>query len=136
MSYSPGDCVSVEAYGGTVRHVGIVTDETGADGCPRVISTSQKWRSVIEQDWTDFAQGYPVTPVSGWHSTYSPEETVERARARLGRPYDLLRYNCEHFVKDVYGQPIQSPQARRVGWTTLAAGAAAGLAIFFGSGDE
>lgn len=134
MSYAPGDCVGVEAYGGTVHHVGIVTDEIGADGCPRVISTSQKWRHVIEQDWSDFAAGGEVRPIK-WFSLYSPAETVVRARARLGRPYDLLRYNCEHLVKDVFGSAIESPQARRVGWIAAAA-ASLGAAAFWAWGGH
>lgn len=130
---SPGDCIGVDAYFRTVRHLGIVTDAVGQDGRFRVVSASNRLRGVREEDFADFCHGKEAYPVL-WFSGYSVEETLSRARDRIGTPYNHTQYNCEHFVKECFGLAGGSPQSRRVGYVAAAAGAAAaGLAVFWGS---
>lgn len=48
---------------------------------------------------------------------------VERARALIGTQYDLLLFNCEHFVNVVHDGKKQSPQLQRATlWGTLIVG--------------
>lgn len=61
---------------------------------------SRYWRSgpVEEVTLSDFVSGHPVWIVDHAESTYSPHETVGRARSRVGEhEYRLLTNNCEHF---------------------------------------
>lgn len=48
------------------------------------------------------------------------QAVVHDAVAKLGRPYHLLSYNCEHFVNDVLTRtPISAQISRALGWTAL-----------------
>jgi hypothetical protein len=53
---------------------------------------------VEEVSLFEFVDGRPVRVVPHPESPFSPEETVRRARSRLGEnDYRLLTNNCEHF---------------------------------------
>jgi hypothetical protein len=53
---------------------------------------------VEEVSLSQFAVGRPVRVANQGRPSYSPEEIVRRARARIGEnDYRLLTNNCEHF---------------------------------------
>lgn len=76
---------------------------------PIVISNSYKHGKVVFESWEVFCSGYQprIHPVQG---NYSSSQIVERAIKRVGTPYSAVDYNCEHFVRDVYGITVKSPQ--------------------------
>ena len=101
-SHQPGDVLRVRVYGG-VLHEGIYTD----DGT--VISSSRKRGGVFEETLQDFAGGRAVKNL-GRLSDLSPHRAVARAYVALGRQYDLVNDNCQHFVRHCYGLKPKSHQ--------------------------
>lgn len=113
----PGDVVLVAV--GPVHHVGIVTDRL-AHGEPFVISNSRRAGGVREGPLSVFSQGKPVF-TQELSSSLPLEEVLFRARSRLGDAWDLIGWNCEHFVRHALGLPTKSPQLR-VGLVACAVG--------------
>ena len=121
----PGAIAAVFVRG--VWHPGIMLGSIGPDGEPEVIHCSQRVGHVEVEPWPDFAPSGRIV----WRAPPSrlpPREVTARATSRLGRPWHVGRYNCEHFVCDAYGVPLVSTQAR----AALAVGAVAALRIFGG----
>ena len=55
--------------------------------------------------------------------TYQDQLVImDRISARLGRRYDLWRYNCEHFANEVLHFRAISPQVKTVGTVAAVAG--------------
>lgn len=104
MSLMPGTVVSVNL--GLITHLGIVSENA------TVISASRKSGMVVEQVPHDFSEGNPIS-VIGYLGELSPLEVIERAREKIGEPYDLFRNNCEHFVTWVHGLEVRSPQVAK-----------------------
>jgi len=119
MWYQPGDVVSVRTRSG-IRHEGIMT-ETG-----RVISNSRRRGGVYEESFRSFADGGKVIN-HGPRNRLDSDIVLARARARSGKNYNPYSYNCEHFVREVYGERRHSPQKKIV--LGLAAVAAMLIAI-------
>ena len=72
---------------------------------------------------SDFFEGVPrvtrIEPYTG--SNYERRLVVERALAKLGKPYNLINYNCESFVNDaLYQQPKSVQVGNVVGFVGLA----------------
>lgn len=89
-------------------HTGILTE--ALPGRERtVISASSEHGEVIEQSVAAFAAGREVR-VEGYLGSLPPEHVLVRARAMLGKRYDLLVSNCEHFVRYAHGLVPISPQ--------------------------
>ena len=57
----------------------------------------------------------------------SRQEAVRQAESMLGRPYDLLSYNCEHYSNEVQ---YRKPESRQVA-TGVTMAAVLGLLLFF-----
>ena len=93
VSLPPGTVIGVRY--GAIEHVGIVTDWR-IDGMPAVISNSYAHRGVREESLEDFARGRAFR-VHKRLSDMPGEEVADRARRMVGRRYDVLRFNCEHF---------------------------------------
>ena len=74
------------------------------------------WRCgpVEEVSLRRFAVGRSVTIVDHGRSPYSPQETVSRARSRIGEnDYRLLTNNCEHFCNWCRSGVSRSAQVER-----------------------
>lgn len=56
-------------------------------------------------------------------SYFQQTKTTLRIKTRLGKSYDLLKYNCEQFVNDVLHDTIESKQVQNAFFASL------GLAI-------
>lgn len=93
-------------------HWGIVTD-SWEGGEQTVISCSGLRRMVIEEPMSIFRQGNSVEP-RDFPPALPVREVLVRARGKLGQRYDLLNWNCEHFVYDSFGLVKQSPQLQQL----------------------
>lgn len=102
----PGSVVSTPFFLG--RHVGIVTDRL-KDGSPTVISNSGALGGIVEQSLDEFKGKNPVR-IDGYPGKMTASTVLSRARSKIGTPYSLLTWNCEHFVRYAHGLQQQSPQ--------------------------
>lgn len=114
---APGAVIGVRL--GLITHVGIVTDRH-VDGQPMVISNSLRSGRVEEEPLRVFQGAFPLVPVTQ-PAAMPVGEVLSRARQKLGTRWDLLSWNCEHFVHWAFGQGPKSPQLR--------AGLISGLAV-------
>jgi hypothetical protein len=105
---TPGTVVGTRV--GLITHVGIVTDRH-AGGQPMVISNSMRSGRVEEEPLRIFQGGFPLVPVTQ-PALVPASEVLSRARQKLGTRWDLLSWNCEHFVHWAFGQDPKSPQLR------------------------
>ena len=97
---------------------------------PMVISNSFRKRGVYEELWDDFSNGKEVE-ISGYSGTLPPEEVLSRARSKIGTRWNLLWWNCEHFINWSHGLKPRSPQVRSYAAYTIAI---AGLAVLLSKG--
>jgi hypothetical protein len=107
MSYLiPGTVVSVAI--GPIKHFGIISDRQGLQG-PFIISCSQRTGCVAEEAAQAFANGGNIN-IHGYPSQLNSYQVLQRARSKLGTKYDLLKWNCEHFVRWTHNLKAESPQ--------------------------
>jgi hypothetical protein len=108
----PGDIIS---SGRTLyRHVGMVHGWNGW-GEVLVIDNSPETGGVAIRTLQAFLGGSDLRVERRAHPS-DASVWLQRARARLGQGYDLLLYNCEHFVYEVTEGTPWSPQLQlRVG---------------------
>jgi hypothetical protein len=94
-----------------VRHVGLVSDQVGADGHPMIIHASDRYGRVVESTLSDFVR-HRAGPLAyhGYLGRLHPDEVLARARHDLGMPYHPWRANCEHLVARAAGEEETSPQ--------------------------
>ncbi|MBI2241010.1 MAG: lecithin retinol acyltransferase family protein [Magnetospirillum gryphiswaldense] len=85
------------------RHYGVLT-EIGT-----VVHASKKHNRVIEESLENFSEGAPCRMAS-FQSNLSPNETIQRARSKIGNSYDLISKNCEHLVRYCCGHGSFSVQ--------------------------
>jgi len=117
MKWWPGECTSGDAIRiriGSIYHYGIFVSEEEVIqfGLPPVDLASRKDEDirVLSTDIEAFALGniVEVAKLSRLENRrrFSPEQTVERARARIGEGgYSLIHNNCEHFINEcLFGQ--------------------------------
>ena len=100
-------------------HLGIATGEG------TVVTTTPR-HGTHERSERTFAKDGPVQD-RGLRGALPPETVVAKARARIGRPYSLLRDNCEHLVCAAHGLKPQSPQVQT--WAALGLLVAAGVLL-------
>lgn len=126
MKLQLGDIIAVDGFFKT--HIGVYVGPRGWNGkdvvhndiscCVRLVGLS------------DFADNRPVRilyRVNGW---YGQRSVVQRALTLIGRPYDLINFNCEHAAYYALTGLPQSPQLKAaVVFFTLVAAVALGLAI-------
>jgi len=103
--FRQGEIISVKWYLG-VEHDGIYT----AKGT--VISASARTGEVVEEEIATFCDGKPVVS-KGYPGDFPPDIVEENARKRIGRKYNLLKYNCQHFASECHGKK-KSRQLRSV----------------------
>lgn len=74
-----------------------------------------------------FKENPEITRIERFSGSNSERKAaIERALKKLGQPYDLINFNCEHFANYVQTGEIKSNQ---VGWGLFALGVLAVLAI-------
>lgn len=114
--YKSGEILSIRWHAG-IQHDGIYT------GAGTVIAASKRTGMVCEQTLEDFADGRKIKS-KGYPSDLSPDLVLAGARSKIGKKYNLLGYNCQHFASECHGKK-QSRQLRSVvistvGFTALA----------------
>ena len=113
-SLRPGDVIAVHHH--LYKHFAIVSDQNSAFqgiSMPNLISLSSRTGTVREEPWHVVVENKVVTKSS--ISSRKPRNSVlSRARSciLLDIQYDLLSFNCEHFVRFAHGLPIESIQVK------------------------
>ncbi len=79
---------------------------------------------VAEQPWDQFREGKQVQ-VEGYPGQLPYYEVLHRARSRIGSPYHVTEFNCDHLVNEAHGLPLESVQVK----VTLSIAAVAGLLL-------
>jgi len=129
MNLIPGTIVRIDF--GFYKHPGIVSDRS-MNSMPMVISNSFRKRGVYEEPWEDFSNGRKVE-ISGYPGDLSPDEVLTRARSKIGTRWNLILWNCEHFMNWSHGLKPRSPQLNTYATCAIAV---AGLAILFSKGKS
>lgn len=104
----PGTVVSTMI--GPIEHFGIVSDRFDG-GIPRIISNSKKTGCVSEEPAKIFTNGKKVR-VHTFRGNLSSYTVIARARSLIGSNYNLLNWNCEHFIRWGHGLKPESPQIK------------------------
>jgi len=113
----PGDWVVTHCTG--YSHVGTVSENQ------LIYANSRKFRQACEVDAYGFSEGREIYNL-GSKGILPAWEVLRRAKSRLGEPYDLFDFNCEHFNNYCHGLPIESRQVKKaIGIGLLTIGAAA-----------
>lgn len=91
-------------------HVGIVSDRRDFNGYPYIISDSARVGHGAEEPWEVFSGGRAVYQIDTLKSALPSSVVVTRARSMCHRKWNLLTWNCEHFVREALGIRVESPQ--------------------------
>lgn len=95
------------------KHYAIVSDQI-VDGHPTLISLSRRTNTVTEEPWQKVTQGRR-TKISPIHGQLPGNIVVANARACMRTKdlrWNLLTFNCEHFVRLVHGLTVESDQVK------------------------
>lgn len=103
---------------GTFSHYGI------SDGNGGVIHNSKKRMMVMHESEIEFSDGKEIC-VSNIKSN-NPQYALKKAISYIGMPYNLVKSNCEHFVRLCHGLNVESTQIQKY----LLATAFASIAIY------
>jgi hypothetical protein len=119
----PGKVIAIRCWWG--EHWGIVaTDQFGR---LTVISNRGIRSGVTEELWNEVVGEANWRIVNEFSSAVPAYFVIERARSKIGTPYDFLKWNCQDFVYWVLGFQPRSPQ--REAAVGLAAAAFLGLLV-------
>lgn len=111
---SPATVIEVDC--GLYKHAALVTDVFGADGFPTVIHNSMCFGGVQETTWAECVQNRTYT-IAWSADTLTAPFVLIRARSAIGSRYNLLTFNCDHFIRWVFGLRPESPQLKA--WAAL-----------------
>lgn len=103
------EIVSVPLWG-FIRHHGL---KVTIPGYKAFVYSNAPGFGVTRQSVAEFAGGRVVTS-SPAITQLNPSQVVARAERLLGRRYDLLSWNCDHFVASALGRKSESVQLRGV----------------------
>ncbi len=108
-------------------HFAIVSDRLYGDK-PKLISLSSRTGCVAEEPW-ETVVGNKAYCRSNIEGTDPADVVLNRARSYIGSniKYNLLTFNCEHFVRLAHGLEIESKQVQQ---TIYGALLGAGACIF------
>jgi hypothetical protein len=109
----PGTIVNAPMRGwlGLTRHFGIVSSKCGPDGLPIMIANARAHGGPREESWHRFTEGQ-LHERAYYPSALSPEKVLYNAYGMFGTRYNLVAWNCEHFVNACHGLPATSRQVR------------------------
>jgi len=95
------------------KHFAIVSDRI-SHGMPKLISLSYRTKGIHEEPWHVVA-GKRRIETSLIKGSYPKEVVLSRARDCMNKniKYELLTFNCEHFVRYAHGLPVESIQVKR-----------------------
>jgi hypothetical protein len=110
---------------GLTRHFAIVTSKRDADGMPIVIANSRGNGGPGEESWSRFTEGQ-LHERAYYPSRLAPEQVLYNAYAMFGTRYNLISWNCEHFVYACHGM---RPASRQVAGGLAMAALVGGIAL-------
>lgn len=88
-------------------------------------------KNVVYVTYDDFIARYQFWDIKETYKITASEEELEKifskAKKLLGKKYDVLNYNCEHFIDDIFGKPQRSESLEKV--VSLGAGLIVGSII-------
>lgn len=97
---------------GLYQHWALMSDRM-MSGKPMLISNTLRNGTVQEEPW-DKVVGNRKFEVHNLQISTSPLLILTKARSFVNRvKYDLLHYNCEHFVREVITGAAKSTQVKR-----------------------
>ncbi|MEM7401783.1 MAG: lecithin retinol acyltransferase family protein [Pseudomonadota bacterium] len=116
----PGDIVAVRYP--MYKHLAIVSDQLSTfngQTFPNLISLSYRTGTVQEEPWHSVV-GNKVVERSTISGNKSSRSVLSRARTcmQLNIQYDLLTFNCEHFVRYACGLSVESVQIKNAFYGT------------------
>ncbi|WP_036823610.1 hypothetical protein, partial [Photobacterium sanctipauli] len=76
------------------------------------VHNSKKRRRVEYEPESEFAEGRQI--VASRIGSEQPYQAVQYALGQLGRPYNLFDQNCEQFVREAHGLPVECTQFQRL----------------------
>ena len=97
------------------KHFAIVSDRIDkVNRLPKLISLSYRTGKVEEEPWQTVVSDKSIKK-SSIHGKLSKQVVLARARDCIDKDirYDLLAFNCEHFVRYAHGLPVESLQVKR-----------------------
>lgn len=105
-NFQPGDRVGTDC--GAYRHVGTVSERRW------IYANSRKYGQLCEVSPFEFSGGRPIEN-EGFLGIRTRYEVLIFLRSKLGTPYQLLEYNCEHTNNEAHGLGRWSPQIDKLG---------------------
>lgn len=116
-SLTPGSVISIRYP--LYKHFAIVGD-CFVDGKPNLIALSHRAGCVQEESWK-IVVGKRTVEASKIQGNLPSSIVLKRARNFINSDikYNLLVFNCEHFVRLVHGLPIKSKQVQRTVYGAL-----------------
>lgn len=95
------------------KHFAIVSDSS-TNGKPNLISLSYRTAGVLEEPW-ELVVGNRHYECSQIKGADTANVVLKRARSYIDTEikYNLLAFNCEHFVRLAHGLPMQSKQVQK-----------------------
>lgn len=102
--FNEGEIVAVN-IGFGLLHCGIAT------GYGTVISASKRTGRVVEESAAEFSAGRPIVNV-GYPSNLPSYIVVNNARQSIGKKWNLIDYNCQHFATECHDRK-HSPQLQQ-----------------------
>ncbi len=111
LKLKPGSVISIRYP--FYKHFAIVSDRY-TNGKPNLISLSHRTTGVQEEPW-DLVVGNRPYEGSNIKGTDCTDVILKRARSYIGANirYNLVTFNCEHFVRLAHGLAIQSKQVQQ-----------------------
>jgi len=101
-----GDLIRVQRLG--YVHVGVYV---GPSWDRRDVVHNDKWGGVVLSTLAEFAGGAPIELHKSANCGYHERRAIaERAKALIGRKFDLLSFNCEHAASLALSGQSESPQ--------------------------
>lgn len=99
--FQPGDRVATDC--GAYKHVGTVSERRW------IYANSRKYGHLCEVPPYAFSGGRPIKN-EGFLGIRTRHQVLDHLRTRLGTPYQLTEYNCEHSNNEAHGLGRWSPQ--------------------------
>ena len=112
---APGTIIAVRYS--MYKHFAIVSDRLDVKNTkllPMLISLSHRTGIIKEEPWNTVV-GDKCIELSSISGQYSSSQVLSRARKCMNHNlrYNLLYFNCEHFVRYAHGLPMESTQVKQ-----------------------
>lgn len=88
-------------------------------------------KNVVYVSYEDFISRYQFWDIKQTYKVTASEDELtkifDKAKKLLGKKYDVIKYNCEHFIDDILGVPRRSESLEKV--ANLVIGLSVGIGI-------